>query len=155
MHPQYNGNAGGYPNDIGLLRLSSALAFNSHVTNITIDEDPNMSWEGESCTLSGWGRLSGSGSSANILKKVTMKKISNTECASRWASVGGANINDGHICFYEPPKSACSGDSGGPVRCKGVLTGVTSWGVSTCSGSFPSVYTRLSNYASWMRQNSW
>nr|KAG5694820.1 hypothetical protein BaRGS_019197 [Batillaria attramentaria] len=120
--------------DEGVLKLLTILSQGPqhfHVTNITIDEDPNMSWEGESCTLSGWGRLSGTGSSANILKKVTMKKISNTECASR--------VTAAVRC----------------VRCKGVLTGVTSWGVSTCSGSFPSVYTRLSNYASWMRQNSW
>ena len=28
--------------------------------------------------------------------------------------------------------------------------GLTSWGISTCSGSYPSVYTRISSYLSWI-----
>jgi len=154
MHPNYNGNQGGFPNDIAMMRLTSDLEFNSHVASPTFDEDPNSDWEGQQCWLSGWGRLSGSGSTADTLKKVAMTKISNAACSSAWAPVQGANINSGHICFYEPTKSACSGDSGGPVRCGNTLTGVTSWGVSTCSGEFPSVYTRLSVYASWMRNTA-
>ncbi|KAL8597003.1 hypothetical protein ACOMHN_050102 [Nucella lapillus] len=153
-HPNYNGNTGGFPNDIAVMQLSSPLTFNSHVCSIALDEDPNSNWQEQQCWLSGWGRLSGSGSTADTLKKVAMTKISNAECRQRWPSVSGANINDGHICFYEPNKSACSGDSGGPVRCGDTITGVTSWGVSTCNGELPSVYTRVSYFTSWLNNNA-
>jgi secreted trypsin-like serine protease len=46
------------------------------------------------------------------------------------------------------------GDSGGPVRCGNTIVGVTSWGVSTCSGDFPSVYTGLSSFNSWIAANA-
>jgi len=154
MHESYNGNVGGFPNDIAVMQLNSPLVFNSHVSSVAIDEDPNSDWEGQKCILSGWGRKSGSGATADTLKKVAMTKISNADCARAWRPVMSGAINSGHICFYEENKSACSGDSGGPVRCGDVITGVTSWGVSTCSGDFPSVYTRLSAFAAWLKDNA-
>uniref|UniRef100_A0A8B8CYG8 Chymotrypsin-like elastase family member 2A n=1 Tax=Crassostrea virginica TaxID=6565 RepID=A0A8B8CYG8_CRAVI len=46
------------------------------------------------------------------------------------------------------------GDSGGPYVCEKngvwIQAGLTSWGISTCSGSYPSVYTRISSYLSWI-----
>ena len=46
------------------------------------------------------------------------------------------------------------GDSGGPLVCGSVLAGVTSWGRSGChvdgTVTHPSVYARLTNYASWI-----
>ena len=59
QHENYNGNAIGFPNDIALMQLSQPLTFNNYVSNITIDEDPNSSWEGQQCWLTGWGRKSG------------------------------------------------------------------------------------------------
>ena len=59
QHEYYNGNALGFPNDIATVQLSSPLTFNSYISNITIDEDPNNSWEGQQCWLTGWGRKSG------------------------------------------------------------------------------------------------
>ncbi|XP_052074219.1 chymotrypsin B-like [Mytilus californianus] len=47
-----------------------------------------------------------------------------------------------------------TGDSGGPMTCYSgntpYLAGATSWGISTCSGSFPSVYARLTSFRSWI-----
>ena len=37
-----------------------------------------------------------------------MTNIPNTECANRWSGVSGAAINNGHICPFEPNKSACN-----------------------------------------------
>ena len=46
------------------------------------------------------------------------------------------------------------GDSGGPMTCYSentpYLAGATSWGISTCSGDFPSVYARLTSFRSWI-----
>lgn len=152
MYPQWNPNGAGYPNDIAVIHLSSPLSFNSHVNKIQFAS--SGSFVGTSCVLSGWGKTSGSGGAANTLMTVNMVKISNEECAQRWSGVSGADINAGHICFFEDPKSACSGDSGGPVRCDNILTGVTSWGLSSCTGTHPSVYTRISHFYNWIVSNA-
>ncbi|KAK7093959.1 chymotrypsin-like serine proteinase [Littorina saxatilis] len=145
-HPSYNGNANGFPNDIAVMRLSSALSFNNYVNKITFATSGTFA--GQSCKLSGWGRLVGGGATANTLQKVNMTALSHSACVSRW---GSSYINSGHICFYEGSgTSACNGDSGGPVRCGSTLTGVTSWGQSTCGGTYPSVYTRVSYFNSWL-----
>ncbi|XP_055957957.1 chymotrypsin-like serine proteinase [Patella vulgata] len=43
-----------------------------------------------------------------------------------------------------------AGDSGGHMVCNSVLAGVTSWGATGCPGTYPSVYTRVSEYLSWI-----
>ncbi|XP_052074215.1 chymotrypsin-like serine proteinase [Mytilus californianus] len=151
-HPSYSGSAAGYPNDIALLQLSQSLSYGENIDAIAVPS--NVDFTGSKCFLSGWGRLSGSGSSPNTLQDVQMTVISNSECTTRWSSVSGATINSGHICIHETGKSACSGDSGGPMTCYSgntpYLAGATSWGISTCSGSFPSVYARLTSFRSWI-----
>ncbi|XP_052059242.1 chymotrypsin-like serine proteinase [Mytilus californianus] len=152
MHPSYSSSRPGYPNDIALLELSQSLTFGASINKIAVPTTQDFT--GSTCSLSGWGRLSGSGSSPDNLKDVQMTIISNSECSTRWASVTGAAINDGNICILQSGKSACSGDSGGPMTCYSgntpYLAGATSWGISTCSGDFPSVYARLTSFRSWI-----
>ncbi|XP_070208479.1 chymotrypsin-like serine proteinase [Littorina saxatilis] len=148
-HPSYDGSAPGYPNDIGVIKTQTPIVFNSHVNSIPFATDGDFT--GQTCKLSGWGRVVGGGSTATLLKKVNMQSISSSDCRNRWSSVQGANIDDQqHICFFAEDKSACNGDSGGPVRCGGTLTGITSWGISSCDGTYPSVYTRVSSYINWI-----
>ncbi|KAK6190400.1 hypothetical protein SNE40_002280 [Patella caerulea] len=145
-HPNYNGNANGFPNDISVMRLSSnANTGSSAVSTISLASS-GSSFVGQKCTISGWGRTSGGSSLPNTLQHVAMNQISNSACTSSW----GNYINSGHICVDEANKSACNGDSGGPMVCSGVLAGVTSWGASGCPGTLPSVYTRVSEYLSWI-----
>ncbi|XP_046556116.1 fibrinolytic enzyme, isozyme C-like [Haliotis rubra] len=155
MHPGYNGNAAGYPNDIALLELNSAASITNTVQLIDVSPE-GASYEGEDVIISGWGRTVGGGTLPDRLQEVTMQKISNAQCSSMWASVSGATINDQHICIYDSSQqaSACNGDSGGPMIIRNgqsdVLIGVTSWGISTCGGDYPSVYTRVSEYIPWI-----
>lgn len=152
LHPSYGGSAPGYPNDIATMRLSANLVFGTYVNAGNFAT--GGSFAGQSCQLTGWGRLSGGGSLPNIMQTVAITKITNSDCSSRWSGVGGASINSGHACFYNGVHSACNGDSGGPARCGNTIVGVTSWGISTCSGAYPSVYTRVSSFASWLTSNS-
>ncbi|XP_071115166.1 chymotrypsin-like serine proteinase [Haliotis cracherodii] len=149
-HPNYNGNAAGYPNDIAVLRLTSSMDTSSSAVGTVSLASGSNDYAGQTCTISGWGRLSG-GSTPNNLQKVDMTVLTNNECSSRWSGISGATVNSGHICIFESGRSACSGDSGGPLVCGNTLTGITSWGISSCSGSYPSVYTRVSNFYSWVQ----
>ncbi|XP_064611960.1 fibrinolytic enzyme, isozyme C-like [Liolophura sinensis] len=157
MHPGWDTNGAGYPNDIAILKLQSNANEGSEFINSIPLAPADKTFEGYVCTLTGWGRTSGGGSLANWLQQVSMTVISNSQCASMWQTVTGAAINDGHICIYEESKSACNGDSGGPMVCQygGVtyLAGITSWGVSTCSGEYPSVYTRVTYFLDWVNTN--
>lgn len=153
IHPNYNANGAGFPNDIAVMLLTTPVTYNSFVGAGTFAT--SGSFLGQSCILSGWGRTVGGGSAADTLLKVSITKIANNECSTRWAGVSGATINTGHICFYTGSGiSACNGDSGGPARCGNTIVGVTSWGISTCSGTYPSVYTRVSTFASWLQSQA-
>nr|XP_022321791.1 fibrinolytic enzyme, isozyme C-like [Crassostrea virginica]XP_022321856.1 fibrinolytic enzyme, isozyme C-like [Crassostrea virginica] len=155
MHPQYSSTGAGYPNDIALLELSSAFTLGDSIGLATLPASTNEDFTyNANCYITGWGRTSGGGALSDPLMEAQMTNIPNTECANRWSGVSGAAINNGHICPFEPNKSACNGDSGGPYVCEKnggyMLAGVTSWGISTCDGTFPSVYTRVSYYLAWL-----
>nr|CAD7406607.1 unnamed protein product [Timema cristinae] len=50
---------------------------------------------------------------------------------------------------------SCQGDVGGPMMCDDYLVGITSYGGYLCSDStYPGVYTNVSNYLSWIIDNS-
>jgi len=151
VHRNYNPNGNGYPNDIAVITLSGEATLNQYVQLAKLaPEDSSFAYQ--SCVISGWGQLSGNGGSADILKQASITKITNKDCTALWSGVPGAAIYNSHICVYEQPKSSCSGDSGGPMICDGYLAGVTSWGVSTCDGTFPSVYVRVSEYLLWIQR---
>merc|ERR1711894_828272 len=114
---------------------------------------------GAECWISGWGRLSGSSQTTSLqLQEVMMPCISNRECDIRMSNVIGGDIDDWHICVFDPRagSGSCQGDSGGPMHCRQSssspwkVAGVTSWGVEGCPGNFPSVYTRTSYYRRWI-----
>ncbi|XP_046580112.1 LOW QUALITY PROTEIN: chymotrypsin-like serine proteinase [Haliotis rubra] len=149
-HPSYNGNAAGYPNDIAVLRLQTSMDTSSAAVGTSVwllvqrlfrtnSHDQRMGK-----TLWRWKH-------PNNLQKVDMTVLTNSDCSSRWSGISGATVNSGHICIFASGKSACSGDSGGPMVVGNTLTGITSWGISSCSGSYPSVYTRVSSFNSWIQ----
>merc|ERR1712121_585098 len=79
--------------------------------------------------------------------------------SSRGRQSYGDVIKGNHICVGKKHTSgSCSGDSGGPLVCKEgdsyTLAGVTSFGLVTCSTSYPSVYSRISYFRDWIAENS-
>ncbi|XP_005091543.2 fibrinolytic enzyme, isozyme C-like [Aplysia californica] len=161
IHENYKENDFGIPNDIAILELDTPATLNK---NVQVAE---MAAEGSSflnteCVLAGWGMI-GTGQAAQeatTLKEVNITKIDSQRCNDLW---DGAGVTDKHICVHDasPPvgerPSACMGDSGGPMMCgprHNILAGVTSWGERTCSGNYPSVYTRVSAYLGWIRSKA-
>uniref|UniRef100_A0A8C0JBK8 Peptidase S1 domain-containing protein n=1 Tax=Chelonoidis abingdonii TaxID=106734 RepID=A0A8C0JBK8_CHEAB len=68
------------------------------------------------------------------------------------------NIQDDMICagYAEGMRDACHGDSGGPMACivgdVWVLAGIVSWGEGCAIKNRPGVYSRLTSYQSWIRE---
>jgi secreted trypsin-like serine protease len=141
-----NSGATGYPNDIAVL-IFSAISYNGNTNAITLATGDGDNAVGATCTITGWGRTCGTCGLPATLQQASMTVLSNSACTSTW---GAARINAGHICISASGRSACSGDSGGPMVCGGRLSGATSWGESSCNPSYPSVYTRVSYFRSWI-----
>ncbi|MFE2110938.1 serine protease [Kitasatospora sp. NPDC059463] len=146
-HENYNGNATGLPNDIAVLKLAAPLTYSPQIQPIALPALPDLL--GGTATLTGWGRTTGGGTGSNTLQQATVITLTVGECQLRWPL---QNIGLTHVCTYDKGSgiSACKGDSGGPLVQNGRLIGIVSWGVTTCSGAYPSVYTNTGAYRLWI-----
>merc|ERR1719348_68853 len=157
-HPQYSQSGSqGFPNDIAVIRLSTAATLNNFVAPITLAASNAGDFVGSDCWITGWGRLYGNGPLPNILQEANIDVLSQSECQGFW----GSRIKGYHVCLGDKAnsrKGACNGDSGGPLVCKTgsswTLVGVTSWGRAGCSTQSPSVYARVSYFRSWINQQT-
>jgi elastase-2 len=145
-HPAYDGNGAGYPNDVAVIGFA-AVATNTNLQAIALATPSDGNFAGDSCVITGWGQTGSIGGLPDTLQLATMSVLTNSACAGIWGSV---RINDGHICVQAAGRSACSGDSGGPLECSNRLAGATSWGESSCDPSYASVYTRISYFYTWI-----
>ena len=90
-----------------------------------------------------------------ILQELNVDVYSKKYCMEMY---GEEKIGDYHICVGKyGVGGVCNGDSGGPLACEvegqWVLAGVTSWALG-CDVNYPSVYTSVSYYRSWIKEVS-
>ncbi|KAJ8942811.1 hypothetical protein NQ318_022825 [Aromia moschata] len=150
-HEKYNPDT--MDNDIAILTLCTPLTFTEKILPVALPEVGEAVADGISAVISGWGYEKESGSVQPILKKVIVPIISQIACQSRYIS--SATITNNMICaglIGTGGKDACQGDSGGPLRANGKLMGIVSWGYGCARPQYPGVYTKVSNYRSWIKQ---
>ncbi|CBY13815.1 unnamed protein product [Oikopleura dioica] len=109
---------------------------------------------GDRCTIAGWGINTRQGDQPEFLQHAEIPIISNEECRRK---KDYSNISEDMICagYKEGGVDACNGDSGGPLMCQRedgsfYLPGIISWGYECAEIDSPGVYTRTSNYLSWI-----
>jgi len=147
-HAQYSSSTIDY--DYATCHLASPWAAGTNAAAVRLaTSEPSA---GEQLIVSGWGKLSGTGSVSATLQQVTLEYITNTVCAQRFSGING--ISARMVCGFTTGKSACNGDSGGPLtRADGSQIGIVSWGMSTCSG-YPTVFGHVANQLTWINNNS-
>jgi len=157
QHPGWSkDSANGFPNDIALMQLRGRADLSGKFATAVKMADVGADFLGNrDCFITGWGKTGFVSAPANILKEAKVDVYSESTCKAAFGDIIGKN----HICVGKKNKSgACSGDSGGPLVCKTgtryTLAGVTSFGVVTCSTSVPSVYSRISYFRDWIKDNS-
>ncbi|XP_067648708.1 chymotrypsin-like serine proteinase [Haliotis asinina] len=153
-HPDYDGNAAGFPNDITIVTLANDANTTSSAIGTIPLADAGASFTGQDCTLSGWGSIAGSVALQDTPSHATFPAISNAACTSLWAPVPGVVILPSHVCMVGTAgQSACHYDNGGPMVCNGVLVGLISWGDSSCEGTLPTVMTSIPYFRNWIDAN--
>ncbi|XP_068098400.1 proproteinase E-like [Hyperolius riggenbachi] len=153
IHKEYKHVLYGY--DIALIKLSRAAVLNDQVQLACIPSAEELLANNYPCYISGWGSLSTGGSDTDVLQQALLPAVDHATCSQRdwWGSTVKANM----LCAGGDTKSACYGDSGGPLNCQAsdgrwVVHGITSmlpaFGCNVLKK--PTVFTRVSAFSDWI-----
>ncbi|XP_041634564.1 transmembrane protease serine 9-like [Cheilinus undulatus] len=154
IHPNYS--IFNIDNDIALLKLFSPVTFTDFIWPVCLAASDSTIFSGTNTWVTGWGDVNFAVSlpSPKNLMEVEVPIVGNNECSCYYDSFNP--ITDNMICagFEDGGKGACQGDSGGPmvVMQNGtfVQKGIVSYGVGCAEPTFPGVFTRVSQYQSWI-----
>jgi secreted trypsin-like serine protease len=158
QHPQFNRDT--LNNDISLLHLSTPLQFKSNVSPACLPWNMVSSdFSGINVLASGWGTTKpvpvgadNTDEVSSTLLEVTLPVLSTAQCQQYLST----SVNQNNICTYLPGKDTCQGDSGGSIDYQGSNSlyysiGVVSWGNGCAQQNNPGVYTKVTNYLSWIQ----
>ncbi|XP_076229384.1 venom protease-like [Nomia melanderi] len=162
-HPQYKRPAEYH--DIGLLRLEREVTFNAWVRPGCLAYSLPDTGNVNLAIAAGWGLIDWEDETGSSdLLKVTINTIPYATCNRSFTQdtkIPRGIIGEWQLCAGEPGKDTCHGDSGGPLmilnqdyNCMYSIIGVTSFG-GICGSIIPGVYTRVSNYLSWIEGVVW
>uniref|UniRef100_A0A4W4E278 Zgc:112038 n=1 Tax=Electrophorus electricus TaxID=8005 RepID=A0A4W4E278_ELEEL len=149
-HPDYNSNTN--DNDIALLQLSSSVTFSDYIMPVCLAAAGSSFPAGTYVWVTGWGNTASEVSLTypQTLQQVEVPVVSNSDCANSYS------ITSNMMCagLAQGGKDACQGDSGGPLVVKQgsfwIQGGIVSFGYGCAWPNFPGVYTRVSQYQSWI-----
>ncbi|XP_066501829.1 ST14 transmembrane serine protease matriptase b isoform X2 [Hoplias malabaricus] len=113
---------------------------------------------GQEVWITGWGKTREYGSLASVLQKAEVRIINDTVCNQLMNN----EVTPHMICagVLAGGVDACQGDSGGPLSSldpdsgRLFLAGLVSWGDGCGRKNKPGVYTRVTKYRSWIREES-
>uniref|UniRef100_A0A8C7XJ80 Zgc:100868 n=1 Tax=Oryzias sinensis TaxID=183150 RepID=A0A8C7XJ80_9TELE len=152
-HPDYKGETN--ENDIALLKLSSPVTFTAYIAPVCLAASGSSFYSGVECWVTGWGNIA-IGEALPYpqnLQEVKVPVVGNRQCQCNF---GQPKISENMICagLQKGGKDACQLDSGGPlVRKQGgrwIQAGIVSFGEGCAEPNYPGVYTRVSQYQTWI-----
>uniref|UniRef100_A0A671LTE9 Trypsin-3-like n=1 Tax=Sinocyclocheilus anshuiensis TaxID=1608454 RepID=A0A671LTE9_9TELE len=144
-HPSYSTTT--QNNDIALLQLSSSVTFTDYIRPVCLAAAGSVFGGGTKSWITGWDTQI-----PNILQEVQIPIVNNSVCNKAYGGIITSNM----LCagLDEGGKDSCQGDSGGPMANKNnsqwIQSGIVSFGRDCGIPKFPGVYTRVSQYQSWI-----
>ncbi|KAA0725441.1 Mastin [Triplophysa tibetana] len=157
IHPNYNSTL--YSNDISLMKLNQPVTSTNYIRPICLASNASVFHNATSCWATGWGRIGKDEAlpAPQTLQEVKVPVVGNRQCTCQYKPTEGDIITTQMICAGEAGKGACLGDSGGPLQCKQgsvwVQAGILSFGLPCATVGFPEVYSRVSEFHTWVIEN--
>ncbi|GAA6105664.1 ST14 transmembrane serine protease matriptase b [Tachysurus ichikawai] len=155
-HPEYNPLQ--HNNDIALMELDSPVTLSQYIWPICLPSATQVLPTGQSVWITGWGKTKEEGQLATVLQEAEVRIINETVCSQLIKD----ELTPQMICagVLTGGVDACQGDSGGPmsfvepISGRSFLVGVVSWGEGCGRKGKPGIYTRVTKYRSWIREES-
>ena len=166
-----------YSNDIIMIRLAESIPwkYSYNMQPACLPSKSFLPKVGDTCFVSGWGAdvfvpKNETGKDVDRMRKRKNKHVSilappgALPFVVHWVDVAIQNISKCKreddptlICASKPGKDACQGDSGGPLICfeetKPVIAGVVSHGGDCAAKDNFGIYTRVTSYLDWIKEN--
>ncbi|GAB6020209.1 Transmembrane protease serine 9 [Chamberlinius hualienensis] len=165
LHPGFQ-----YPilyNDIALIKFKGLTEYSTSIRPICLMSKAEDRKATTKLTILGWGSKKSGGSQSSELQEADLNVISNSNCNATLGKMGAltvsfpGGINTKVMCAGSPPnvsRDACQGDSGGPatILIDGIWRqrGVVSGGIGCGIPGNPGLYTRVSEYVTWIQENA-
>jgi secreted trypsin-like serine protease len=137
----------GYRNDVAVLTLSRPLPFAT--LPIAAPGQNDLYQPNTAARLLGWGTTGEKKLDGGILRSAPTAVVADGQCASS-ASYGSTYDAGQDVCagdFALGGVDTCEFDSGTPLVIRGVVAGVTSWGVGCGRPHFPGLYVRVATFS--------
>ncbi|KAI1902779.1 hypothetical protein AGOR_G00019510 [Albula goreensis] len=153
-HPSYNNFQDG--DDIAVVMLDRDINFSWFVREV-----PQLALSGDvfdassTCYAIGWGRVKKDVPlrTPKTLQEVKVPVVENHICQKSYPT-----LKPKMICAGGDSIDSCQGDSGGPLMCYSrntwVQVGVVSFGNGCGKPNYPGVYTRVSSYREFIKNNA-
>ena len=148
-------------NDIGLIQLSGTAMLSHTVCPVCVPSPKHkrLLKTGRQGIVVGWGTTL-LGNASSTLRQLKLPVVSRRHCMAAYDNQ--YNVTESMFCAgraAESNQDTCKGDSGGGFvmrdakRQRWSVLGIVSWGDKSCgrAGKY-SVYTRVRNFAHWMRR---
>ncbi|XP_050293726.1 trypsin-4-like [Anthonomus grandis grandis] len=145
-HSSFNFDTFDY--DVAVVQLASAMTFGTGVQPIQLPTATTSFSNGQIAVATGWGYVANDGPLASVLQVVTIPLITTTTCRTKY--YGSDPISDRMICAGSAGKDSCTGDSGGPLVSNGIQLGIVSWGDVCGQASTPGVYTKITEFLTYI-----
>ncbi|XP_019760453.2 proclotting enzyme [Dendroctonus ponderosae] len=148
----------GFYNDIAILKLDRPARKSKYIIPLCVPP-PELEQEqfaGKRSTVVGWGTTFYGGKESTVQRQAILPVWRNEDCNQAYFQP----ITSNFICagYAEGGTDACQGDSGGPLmlnwESKWIQVGVVSFGNKCGEPGYPGVYTRVTKYLDWIRENT-
>lgn len=151
-HPDFSYPTG--DSDIALIELNSPINC-TYCKAIPLSK--TVPRKGEIGHIAGWGvTVETSMDPWPILQVAEVPIVDYDECQDNYSAIYQP-LSENMFCagYLEAGGiDSCVGDSGGPLVINGTLVGIVSWGHNCASPDFPGVYTLVSKFSDWIKENS-
>lgn len=153
-HPYYNHYT--FDNDIALMELDSPLTYTDYVKPICLPSAQHVFATGNMEWITGWGATREGGFAAQVLQKAQVRIIKYDTCNTLMSN----QLTTRMMCagVLTGGVDACQGDSGGPLASpdgsRMFLAGVVSWGDGCARRNKPGIYSRITKFRGWIKQET-